>query len=119
MGLVIPETPCPTQTLDGAIYRVHAAYEELDKTEGRGGTRFHGYFHSELDAQAKVKGLGVMGSDGSTREAFIYSEDGGKTGVEICMGKEKIRIIPPGQKERIARALSKLTDEDKEILGLK
>lgn len=109
--------PHPKRLLQGAVYTVWSAKEDTDKTEGRGPQTLIGYFHDKRDAETASVGKGVMGWQGSVQSLDIFSVDGGKTGYPITLG-EAISVMDRGFTDRRAAALSKLTEEDRRILGL-
>jgi hypothetical protein len=96
------------------VYRVMSNY---DLTEGRGRQYVAGVYGSHAEATRAAKGAYVMGSDCPVEpiEANVVKVDDDTyylLGSQIVM-----KHIDP--RELRAAALAKLTDEDKEILGLK
>jgi len=84
---------------------IYVAERNLDLTEGRGPIIAIGYFRTITDARLAAKGWGVQGvGDGIVRPTILYDSF-----VEFKLDEtEKIK----------ACALAKLTDEEKEALGL-
>lgn len=110
--------PTPLKELAGTIYRVYRVVEDRDKTEGRGGTVVVGHYHSEIDAKEAAIGKGAAGQPGAITEVELLSTDGGQTGYHFSLGAGVVRCIMPGRSEVRAAALSKLTHEEREALGL-
>jgi hypothetical protein len=113
-----PMKPTPVRRLEGEIYNVYAVYEELDKNEGRGGSSVVGYFHGTEDADEAAKDKGVFGTPGRVEVVQMFSMDGGRTGYVFKLNQAGIRCVMPGQKELKYQALAKLTDDEREALGL-
>jgi hypothetical protein len=85
--------------------RVWQVWVNTDSIEGRGQMKLFGQFVNRHDAEEAAQGKGPMGaSDGDIREGII------------CDSMDAFKAWK--QDERRQRALSKLTFEDKQILGL-
>lgn len=84
---------------------IYVAERNSDLTEGRGHLVPIAYFLKREDAIAAAKGWGVMGiGDGEVHEIRVY---------------ESKKDWQEGEKKRIAaRALSKLTDEERKALDI-
>lgn len=110
--------PKPVRRIEGEVYNVHAVYEEHDKNEGRGGSSLVGYFHVQEDAAEAAKDKGVFGTPGRIALMQMLSMDGGRTGYAFQLDGAGIKCVMPGQKQLKRQALAKLTDEEREALGL-
>lgn len=98
------------------LVSVYSAREALDKTEDRGGSRHLGYFLRKEDAEAISKGMGAMGSSTQPSEHQMVTTDG-VTGY-LVHSSALIGVNTSVADARRALALSKLSDEDLEALGL-
>ncbi|MDD5151803.1 MAG: hypothetical protein PHC28_15210 [Flavobacterium sp.] len=86
---------------------IYAATKNTDMIEGRGEQRAFAYFRYEEDAYLAVKGKGTGGyGDGIVEEIQLYDSF---SEYEEAIYKKTIR----------EQALSKLSEEEKRILGLK
>jgi len=83
---------------------VWAAREEIDKTEGKGGSRIFAYFKKKEDAQQAAKHKGVWGQDGEVEPIYVHSS----------FAEWQAHI----NQELRQRALAKLTEEEKRALGI-
>ncbi len=97
---------------------LYKATTNSDTTEGRGGTILIGYFVSKGVAEKAAKGRGVMGYDGQVDFVKCKVVTKNDTGESWTVG-EKISILYEDPAEVRARALSKLTQEERAALGLK
>lgn len=101
--------------------RIYEAYEDLEKNEGRGGIRIIGHFENKALAEEAGRGMGVMGYDNKPRERDVeivsyidpvtHKEVTRLLGAEIVLADKVMEIR--------ARAIAKLTAEEREALGLK
>ncbi len=98
------------------LVTIYEAREDLDKQEGRGGSRHIGYFLNELDAVEASRGMGPMGY-ASTPSKHTMATIDGVTGF-LCFKQDRIRVCTDASEAKRVNALSKLTDEDLKILGL-
>jgi hypothetical protein len=98
------------------LVTVYSAREALDKIEDRGGSRHLGYFLRESDAIAVSKGMGAMGYDTTPSKHMMATTDG-ITGY-IVSGDGKIRASTNAAEAKRNLALSKLSDDELEALGL-
>lgn len=110
--------PIVGHPFSATLYKAYGVYEQLDKTEGRGGERLLGLFHSEADAIVAARGRGVMGLPGDIRQVSVLSKDGGITGFIFNPNDNVIEIQPPDLDMIKKNALSKLTAQEKRVLGL-
>lgn len=83
---------------------IWAAREEIDKTEGKGGSRAFAYFKKKEDAQQAAKNKGVWGQDGEVEPIYVHSS----------LAEWQAHI----NQELRQRALAKLTEEEKRALGV-
>ena len=99
------------------LVSVYSAREALDKTEDRGGSRHLGYFLRKEDAEAISKGMGAMvGSSTQPSEHQMVTTDG-VTGYLVA-STVRVRVNTSVEDARRKLALSKLSDEDLQALGL-
>lgn len=98
------------------LVTVYSAREALDKTEDRGGSRHLGYFLRLEDAESMSKGMGAMGSNTTPSKHLMATTDG-VTGY-LVHSSALIGVNTSVADARRALALSKLSDEDLEALGL-
>ena len=90
----------------GSVKIVYAAMKCSDLTEGRGPMITIGTFWNKYDAAEAARGWGVMGvGDGEVREIKVY---------DSWTEFKKLELEDVRQK-----ALSKLTDEERMVLGIK
>lgn len=101
------------------------AYEAMGETEtneGRGPRRHIGWFKNADLAHAAVKGQGVMGADGYVRtfkfDVVVYVDPLTNKQVAYRLSEEKFHIEFIDDDEVKARALAKLTLEERRALGL-
>lgn len=89
-----------------------------DTTEGRGATILIGWFIHEDVARKAARGQGVMGTDANVGPLRVkVAKTPGKKGKMYLLGDEvSTRYEDPAEVR--ARALAKLTDEEKAALGL-
>lgn len=101
------------------LIRVFEAREDLDKTEGRGGSRILGYFLKREAAEKAAEEMGPMGTPGSIQERWVVSEDGGLTGFLVGYGTvpEPVEIVSDATKAIRRQALAKLSDAERAALG--
>lgn len=96
------------------VTTVYEARAEIDHEEGRAGTRVMGHYEMERDAREAVKGQGIFGGPGHVEEkSAIWISDNEFYVVpgshpEMLDGRDKVRI----------RALAKLTEEERKVLGV-
>lgn len=90
------------------VVDVYKATINSDSTEGRGYEVLVGYFTNEEDARKAVKGQDTMGSDGRV------------TLMDLCVEVyETYKEYQDGKKRDLkARALAKLTPQERVLLGL-
>jgi len=98
------------------LVTVYSAREALDKTEDRGGSRHLGYFLRKEDAEALGKGMGAMGSNTQPSEHQMATTDG-VTGYLVA-STARVRVNTSVEDARRKLAISKLSDEDLDALGL-
>ena len=98
------------------LVTVYGAREALDKTEDRGGSRHLGYFLRKEDAEALGKGMGAMGSSTQPSEHQMATTDG-VTGYLVA-STARVRVNTSVEDARRKLAISKLSDEDLDALGL-
>ncbi len=99
------------------LVTVYSAREALDKTEDRGGSRHLGYFLREDDALAVSKGMGAMGYDTTPSKHLMATTDG-ITGYIVSSSGDKIRANTSAAEAKRTLALSKMSDDELEALGL-
>ena len=101
---------------------LHKVTEDLDKTEGRGGSRVVGYFVNAPDAKKAAEGKGCMGYPGridtENHAVVIYNDP--TTGLETyrLLG-EVIQVFYESPEETRARALEKLRGAGMSVAELK
>lgn len=101
--------------------RIYEAYEDLEKNEGRGGTRLIGCYEYKDNAEAAGRGMGVMGYDNKPRERDVEIV----TYIDPTTLKQVTRVLSDNivladkAMEIRARAMAKLTAEECDALGLK
>ena len=98
------------------LVTVYGAREALDKTEDRGGSRHLGYFLRKEDAETLGKGMGAMGSSTQPSEHQMVTTDG-VTGYLVA-STARVRVNTSVEDARRKLAISKLSDEDLDALGL-
>lgn len=92
------------------IYRnVWESYTNSDLTEGRGAHVHIGYFLSKKDAERAGVGQGVMGTDARVRQV-------GEVSLIVYETFDEFLAIQKEEKRQ--QALAKLTQEERELLGL-
>lgn len=96
--------------------------ESDDKTGDRGGSTSLGFFKHKKDADRIAEGKGPMGSPGDIREHWAVTEDEGVTAfLLVSAGSSKptpILILSDVQKALREQALAKLTNAEKQALGV-
>lgn len=108
-----------------AAVRVEIGYEVItntDTTEGRGRNYTLGVCSNESAAKALAKGQGVMGSNAEVRRTTFlrvqYNDHSGDLQDFYVMKSQDVtEHFDPEAEEREA-ALAKLTDREKELLGI-
>lgn len=98
-----------------------SAYEvrgETDTNEGRGGTYLVGYFSNSTLAAEAAESKGVWGSPGSVSPVSLV-EVLFIDGTRVYYPNKPINLVNITTDELKARALAKLSDEDKKVLGVK
>lgn len=96
---------------------------QVDTTEGKGGTYVVGYTPYKAVAADLAKGKGCMGDSGRIEEIpgiwVHHPDDATQDQFAILLGPEQVHLLTSHQIEQLrADALSKLTPEDRKILGL-
>lgn len=99
--------------------------EEVDQTEGRGGTRVVGYALSQELADANAASKGVMGGPGHIREieGFELSDEAGVVAgyilqPQVIKPEDILNTTPKEAEDAKRRALEKLTPYERKLLGL-
>jgi hypothetical protein len=99
------------------IVEIYEAREALDKQEDRGGSRHIGYFLNQLDAIEASQGMGAMGYASTPSKHYMATTDG-ITGF-LAYNRDAVRVCTNPEEAKKVNALSKLTDEDLKVLGLR
>lgn len=97
-----------------SLYKVTT---NTDLTEGRGGERLLGWFIDSAIATRAAKGNYVMGTDCPVERytcEVVRTEDG-----KLYLLGKPIELEYEDPREVRARALSKLTPEERKVLGIK
>ena len=96
---------------------IYTAFEELDQTEGRGGSRKLGHFYAKADAELAADGKGVMGSRGRVAEQSYLTLDG-VNGYPV--NPDSVVDLETLTRSGTIRtqALKKLTSQERKALGL-
>lgn len=102
---------------DLAGWRVEIWYEQRLSTDEYGGYKVEGYFTDKDLASASGKGKAWYGSDGTVAEVLVLTKDG-TTGRIINVGQVKLSEQDVIRAGAIAKAKSKLTDEERKLLGI-
>jgi hypothetical protein len=107
----------PNLIYEPKFITIYTAFEEIDQTEGRGGSRKLGHFYSKEDAELAADGKGVMGSRGRVVAQSYLTLDG-ITGYPVDpKSKVNLQTLTKAGTVR-TRALKKLTVEERKALGL-
>lgn len=108
----------PQADVESAIVydtKIFEVFANSDSTEGRGRTICIGIFTNRENAEARARGQGVMGTNAdvksSTAKVVHFS------GEIYLLGRNVEKSFDPTEELR-QRALSKLTPEEKKVLGL-
>ena len=110
----VPNSATLAHVFQMTLYRVRTNH---DLTEGRGGEYTLGWFIDNAVAIKAAKGNYVMGSDcpvETRRELVVRTEDG-----KVFLLGERVEVKYEDPREVRARALSKLSPEEREVLGIK
>jgi hypothetical protein len=100
---------------------IYSALGEKDQDEGRAGTYVIGYFLNEKDAIEAAKGTGVFGAKGyvnSTVANVVMYPDDDTDEFVIQIISSEVQTSFQSTKEIKEIALAKLTEKEKQILGL-
>ncbi len=100
-----------------ADWRLEIWYELRLSTNERGAYDVAGYFTDKNLANSTGKNQAFYGSDGKVAEVLVLTKDG-TTGFIVNGEQIKLREQATIRAEAIARAKSKLTAEDKKLLGI-
>ncbi len=95
---------------------VYEATTNSDSDEGRGSTVTLGWFLTLEDAQKCAKGKGVWGADG---RVVTHHKEVALCGEKVFLLGSEVQKTYQDPKKIRDQALSKLTEEEKEALGLK
>lgn len=107
--------------VESVLLKRITAYEvrgQTDTTEGRGGTYLVGYFFNKSKADEAAKDKGVWGAAGDVHTVNVV-ELTYPQGFKVFYLDKPIDVKSATNEELKAKALAKLTTEDKLILGIK
>lgn len=90
----------------------------IDTNEGRGGLTSYGLYYQKDMANNVAQGKGVWGAPGEVRmvDGYLIGIDGTTKFVRL---KDFHDVLSEPPENVVARAMSKLTDEECKALGLK
>lgn len=96
---------------------VYEAFEDNDKQEGKGTQTSLGFFLFKETAELAAEGKGVQGSIGPIRKATKFICEVVSSGEMYIIGDKINNELSSNFAKK--RAMAKLSDEDKKVLGLK
>jgi len=101
------------------IFPYYEATEELDKMEGRGGSKILIATRNKAIAQEIARGKGAWGQDGIIYEAWAMESEGKLYHLGPNPFARELTSLKTEEEEReISNALEKLSDREKKLLGL-
>lgn len=107
------------ETLEGELVWIWEACAEIDQNEGRGGLRLVGWYLTQSEAEESVKTEGVWGTPSHHVKQFKALKVRMLGGTFSYWKIEEVKVEDPVTEAVIRnRALAKLTNEEKKVLGL-
>lgn len=100
----------------GTVVNAYVVRVNSDLTEGRGVTVNHSYHLGYADAVEAARGADVMGSNGDVEDLFCVKTESGDV---FELKPLAIALSPYKEKALREAALAKLTEEERELLGLR